>query len=45
MPPLELWLLEDVFVIFLARVLSFDVKGQNLKAQPSTSKNVALRAF
>jgi len=30
---------------FLARVLSLDVKGQNLKAQPSTSKNVALRAL
>ena len=30
---------------FLARVLFLDVKGQNLKAQPSTSKNVALRAL
>ena len=29
----------------LARALSLDVKGQNLKAQPSTSKNIALRAF
>ena len=35
LPALELWLLEDVF-IFTARGLYLDVKGQNLKAQPST---------
>ena len=29
----------------LARALSLDVKGQNLKAQPSTSKDIALRAL
>ena len=29
----------------LARALSLDVKGQNLKAQLSTSENIALRAF
>ena len=29
----------------LARVLSLDVKGRNLKAQLSTSENIALRAF
>ena len=30
---------------FLASFFSFDVNGQNLIAQPSTLKNVALRTF
>ena len=34
------------FLYFLlARALSLNVKGQNLKAQLSTSESIALRAF
>ena len=45
LPTLELLPSDDNFTIFLDRVLALDVKGQNLKAQPSTFKTVALRLF
>ena len=45
LPPLGLWLLEDIFNVFFNRGHVLDVNGKNPKVQPSTLKIVALRTF
>ena len=45
LPPLVLWLSEDIFNIFFNRGHVLYVKGQNPKAQHSTLKIVAQRIF
>ena len=45
LPPLVIWLSEDIFNIFFNRGHVLDVNGKNPKVQPSTLKIVALRTF
>ena len=45
LPTFELLPWEGTFIFSLDRALALDVKGKNLKAQPSTLKTVALIFF
>ena len=45
LPPLAIWLSEDIFNMIFNRGLVLDAKGKNPKAQPSTLKIVDPRDF